>query len=286
MAFLRKSYSHIRSRQQVRGLESTTRALQDWFETPAGQQLLMQEQQLLDEELSYLFGYHLAQLSISRNVKLYENSRICHCFSIGSGTPDTAADVGMYSDFDALPLEDEQVDVTVLHHVLEFSSNPHQVLKEASRVTIARGHIIVIGFNPYSAMGMCKPFAQIFTNKAVWRRNSLAKSRVSDWLQFLDCNTLRIHNGSYGFSWQSRGGKGGAVGRLLRRWQAPFGNFYCLVARKDRASLTPITPSWEKPHRLPAVGKRALSARSAARLSLVRRSSIAPNPRLPDSSNS
>lgn len=271
MAFLRKSFSHIRNRQQVSGLDTTTRALENWFDTPAGKQMLTQEQQLLDEELSYLFGYHLMQLSISRRVKLYENSRICHCFSVGAGTPDETADVGMFSALDALPLEDEQVDVTILHHVLEFSNNPHQVLKEASRVTIARGYIIIFGFNPYSPMGVCKPFAQVFSSRPIWRRNSLAKSRVSDWLQFLDCNTLRIHNGFYAFPWQSRMAKGkpGAFGRLLQRWQAPFGNYYCLVARKDRASLTPITPSWEKPHRLP-VGKRALSARSAARLTLVR----------------
>lgn len=271
MAIFRKSLSLIRNRQRVPDLDTSIAALEQWFETPLGRQLLAEEQRILDKELSCMFGYHLMQLSINRHIRLFEDSRICHCFSIGTGSPGRDSDVAVYSSLDALPLEDESVDVTILHHVLEFSHNPHQVLREASRVTIPRGYIIIFGFNPISTMGMVKPLAQLFSNSPIWKRNSLRKGRITDWLQFLDCNTLRTLEGIYNLPLQRRSylAYSARVNQLLQRWGVPFGNFYCLVARKDRGCLTPIRPDWSRQPRFKAA-KQAMSARSAARLALIR----------------
>jgi SAM-dependent methyltransferase len=271
MPIFRKSLSLIRNRQRVPDLDTSIAALEQWFETPLGRQLLTEEQRILDKELSCMFGYHLMQLSINRHIRLFEDSRICHCFSIGAGTPGADSDVAAYGNLDALPLEDESVDVTILHHVLEFSHNPHQVLREASRVTIPRGYIIIFGFNPISSMGMVKPLAQLFSKSPIWKRNSLRKGRISDWLQFLDCNTLRTQEGIYNLPLQRRNYLAycASINQFLQRWGVPFGNFYCLVARKDRASLTPIRPDWSRQPRFKAA-KQAMSARSAARLALIR----------------
>jgi SAM-dependent methyltransferase len=270
MAIFRKSLSLIRNRQRIPDLDTSITALEQWFETPLGRQLLAEEQRILDRELSCMFGYHLLQLSINRHIRLFDDSRICHCFSIGAGLPHPGSEVAAYSSLDALPLEDESVDVAILHHVLEFSHNPHQVLREASRVTIPRGYIIIFGFNPFSTMGMVKPLAQLFSNSPIWKRNSLRKGRISDWLQFLDCNTLRTLDGIYNLPLQRRGYLASCAGinQLLQRWGVPFGNFYCLVARKDRGCLTPIKPDWSRQPRFKAA--KALSARSAARLALIR----------------
>jgi SAM-dependent methyltransferase len=271
MAIFRKSLSLIRNRQQVPDLDISISALEQWFETPLGRQLLTEEQRILDKELSCMFGYHLMQLSINRHIRLFEDSRICHCFSIGTGSPGADSDVAAYSSLDALPLEDESVDVTILHHVLEFSHNPHQVLREASRVTIPRGYLIIFGFNPISPMGMVKPIAQLFSKSPIWKRNSLRKGRITDWLQFLDCNTLRTLDGIYNLPLQRRNylAYSARINQSLQHWGVPFGNFYCLVARKDRGCLTPIRPDWSRQPRFKAT-KQAISARSAARLALIR----------------
>lgn len=271
MAIFRKSLSLIRNRQRIPDLDISIAALEQWFETPLGRQLLTEEQRILDKELSCMFGYHLMQLSINRHIRLFEDSRICHCFSIGAGSPGVDSDVAAYSSLDALPLEDESVDVTILHHVLEFSHNPHQVLREASRVTIPRGYLIIFGFNPISSMGMLKPLAQLFSSSPIWKRNSLRKGRITDWLQFLDCNTLRTLDGIYNLPLQRRRylAYSARVNQLLQQWGVPFGNFYCLVARKDRGCLTPIRPDWSRQPRFKAA-KQAMSARSAARLALIR----------------
>lgn len=272
MTVFRKSLSLIRNRQRVPDLDTSIAALEAWFETPLGQQLLREEQRILEKELSFMFGYHLMQLSINRRISLFQDSRICHCFAIGAGTPGEPAEVAAYSALDALPLEDESVDVTILHHVLEFSHNPHQVLREASRVTIPRGYLIIFGFNPISTMGLIKPIAQLFSSSPIWKRNSLRKARISDWLQFLDCNTLRTLDGIYNLPLQRRRylAYSAGVNQLLQRWGVPFGNFYCLVARKDRACMTPIRPDWSRQSRFKVPGKQAISARSATRLALIR----------------
>lgn len=265
--------SKLNSKRHVPSLGSSISGLERWFETPLGQQLLQEEKHILDEELSNMFGYHLLQLSINRDIQLFESSRIGHCFALGAGQADTEKSVQAYSALDALPLEDETVDVTVLHHVLEYSQNPHQVLREASRVTIARGYIVVFGFNPFSLMGVVKPLAQILSSRPIWKRGSLRKSRVSDWLQFLDFNTLRVYSGVYNPPLQNHNfiKNCSGINRVLSRWGVPFGNYYCLVARKDRACLTPLKPLWKTSGALVAPAqKRAISARSAARLAIVK----------------
>ena len=42
----------------------------------------------------------------------------------------------------------------VLPHVLEFEANPHQVLRESERVLIGEGHVVILGFNPWSLWGL------------------------------------------------------------------------------------------------------------------------------------
>lgn len=278
MSILRKSISLIRNRQRVPDLDASIVALENWFQTPLGRQLLREEQRILEKELSCMFGYHLMQLSINRRIELFQDSRICHCFAIGAGSPSADSKVATYGSMDALPLEDESVDVTILHHVLEFSHNPHQVLREASRVTIPRGYIIIFGFNPISTMGMIKPFAQLFSSSPIWKRNSLRKARITDWLQFLDCNTLRTQDGIYNLPLQHRRylAYSARINRMLQRWGVPFGNFYCLIARKDRACMIPIRPDWSRQTRFRGVTKQALSARSAARLALIKGSKPTP----------
>lgn len=271
MAWFRKSVSLYRNKRLVPDLDASVEALEEWFATPLGQQLLETEQRIVSHELSCMFGYHLMQLSVTRQLQLYKDSRINHCFSVGVGSQAPGSDVGVFASLDALPIEDESIDVTILHHVLEFSSNPHQVLKEASRVTIPRGYIVVLGFNPVSPMGLVKPLAQLFSSSPIWKRNSLFHSRVSDWLQFLDCNTIRKHSGVYNLPVQNKRylDYSKRVNTWLQKRGVPFGNFYCLVARKDRATLRPIRPDWSAQPRFKAA-KQALSARSAARLALVK----------------
>ena len=252
----------LKQRQQIAELSEATPALKAWFATDVGQRLLGAEQQAIDKALSCLFGYHLLQMSVLPGAKLYQNSRICHCCRIGVSEREPEE---LASRFDALPLGDESVDVTLVHHALDFSENPHQLLSEVSRVTIAHGHIVIVGFDPASLTGAIKPFAQLARTSAFWLRHSLRKGRINDWLKLLGFETLSVHTGASHRPFSRR-----LSGRLGAQLQLPFGHFYCIVARKSVASIRPIKPQWENPLLDKVKLAQPLSARNAARLSLIR----------------
>ena len=52
-----------------------------------------------------------------------------------------------------LPFLDKSADVCVLAHNLGYSSDPHRLLREADRVLIEDGWLIISGFNPLSLLG-------------------------------------------------------------------------------------------------------------------------------------
>ena len=53
-----------------------------------------------------------------------------------------------------IPIQTEMLSTMIVPHVLERHTMPHQVLREAHRVLIPEGHIILTGFNPVSVLGL------------------------------------------------------------------------------------------------------------------------------------
>ena len=266
-----KQLAHsVRRRQQVVGLTHSSAALQKWFSGTAGQRILAREQQEIDKALSCLFGYHLLQMSALPNEMLYKSSRICHCCRVSFDAKQPAE---LASHFEALPLADESVDVTLIHHALDFSENPHQLLSEVSRVTIAHGHIVIVGFDPVSLTGAIKPFAQLANISPFWLRHSLASHRITDWLKLLGFEAKETYLGHSLTPLMSvKESKIGAS--LYRNTQLPFGHFYCIVARKTVASIRPIKPAWDTQIlngvKGVKIAPRPITAKGAARLSLIR----------------
>lgn len=259
-----------RNRHRLAPLSMTQAGLEAWFTTAVGQMLLEEELKTLQPLLSNLFGYHLLQLSINPPVTLYNEARILHCINASSSSA-PHEQVALHCEYDQLPLADESVDVTVLHHALEFSPNPHQVLKEACRVTIARGHIVIVGFNPFSLHGVVKPFARIFSEAPIWRYKSLGPARVVDWLAFLECSLVKQATNfvNWPLNQSSYLTKTQRLAHALSKLPLPVGNFYCLVARKDVVCMTPLRPQWQAA--FTGLTKPAVAARAAARLTLVKK---------------
>jgi SAM-dependent methyltransferase len=260
-----------RHRHRLAPLSKTQAELEAWYNTAVGQMLLQEELKTLQPLLSNMFGYHLLQMSINPPTALFDGARILHCINAASAARPQAG-VALHCEYDQLPLADESVDVTVLHHALEFSPNPHQVLKEACRVTIARGHIIIIGFNPFSLHGLVKPFARVFSEAPIWRYKTLRPARVTDWLAFLECSLIKQATSFVNWPVNQPGylAKTQGLARALSKLPLPVGNFYCLVARKDVVCMTPLRPQWQVP--FSGLSKPAVAARAAARLSLVKKS--------------
>ncbi|MAZ86365.1 MAG: methyltransferase [Cellvibrionaceae bacterium] len=231
-------------RHGPRPLHETIRGLSHWDKTALGRTLIGEQRDQIDEILSGLFGYHLLELSCFDTVSLSSGSRINHRFRL---SPTQSDHIAALASPEELPLASECLDVVLLHHVLDYSPHPHQVLREANRALIARGHLIIVGFNPWSLQGLHKIIAQWLGRGDFWRRHSLRSGRVIDWLHLLDCTPIQIERGFYRMpvNHDSTLGRFQFWETLCRKLKLPFGGYYIIVATKDRVSMKPIKPSWK-----------------------------------------
>lgn len=259
--------------------------LNEWYRGPYGKALLDAQKKTIEHELGGYFGYHLMQLSIMPEYKFYDTSRINHRFSISPLANERRENAEACSDLESLPLPDECIDVCILHHTLDFAANPQQVLKEAARVTVPRGYIVLMGFNPVSVSGCIKPFAHFASATPIWKRQSLRVRRLKDWLAFLDFSALDVRYGAYSVPINNEKYLRNTrlIERTFTKTNIPIGGTYCIFARKDKVGLTPLKPAWDNSTKglMDAVPlpKRAISSgmrRRAADVLPMRRRTVVP----------
>lgn len=156
--------------------------LESWYLRDRGRYLLQSTRDALGPVLDTAFGYHILQLGLTRGQSLFENSPINHRIYACSAAGDA---VTLLTCEDELPLESDSVDVVIAHHSLEFAANPHQVLRELQRVLTPQGHLLIVGFNPYSLHGLATRL-RAFGGRSLWRQlRPVSENRLSDWLRLL-----------------------------------------------------------------------------------------------------
>lgn len=208
--------------------------LDNWLGEGYGDYLLQQERRCLGE-VPPLPGYHLLQLGMTPRPWLLDGFSHLHRFSLASGSGVEGGSAVV--DFAELPLPGDSIDTLLLHHALDFSPSPHAVLREAARVLMPGGHIVIVGFNPLSPWGLIKPAGRLLSRRAIWRYNSLLRGRVIDWLEVLHCVPIWLTWGGYqppgsNLWWRERMGGVERWGERLLPWS---GAFYVVVARKTVA---------------------------------------------------
>lgn len=220
--------------------------IKSWFDSALGHELLMAEQALIEQLLPDIFGVHLVQILVDGRVKLFKTSTVTHCFSIIPALELGMEESNIVADNTEIPLGHETVDVVILHHALDFTSSPHQVLREVSRILRPGGHIIILGFNPTSLWGMirlfkrCKPLLP-------WVGHFISHRRLSDWFKLLHLTELKWLSGYYKLpiessKWRARFS---FLNQLAAYIPGHRGAFSICLARKDMAGMTPIRPGWD-----------------------------------------
>ncbi|HEY5791170.1 MAG TPA: methyltransferase domain-containing protein [Gammaproteobacteria bacterium] len=227
--------------------------LRSWYATPLGSALAAAERAQLEPLLPRMFGFHLLQVgALPPDAGLLESSPIRHRVVLDSDR--LAGGCGLAAQPTALPIAADSVDAVVLYHALEFEHDPHQVLREAERVLIAEGSLIVIGFNPYSLWGL-RGWLRRRRGDAPWCGRFVGLPRLRDWLALLGFD-VELSRTLFFRPPLQRPGMLARLERLERagaRWWPPFGGCYLVAARKRVSTLTPIKPRW-RPRRglLPA----------------------------------
>jgi len=215
--------------------------LSAWFATPLGQYLLEQERDRVDRIVSDIFGYNAVQIGLPEYTFLTANRmpyRFC-CAEYGTAEVIASAQ--------ALPFAPASLDLVVLPHVLEFSAQPHQVLREVERVLRPEGSVVIVGFNPFSLWGVHRHLTGRH-EEIPWDGNYLSLLRIKDWLALLSFDT---QSGSFAGYVPPV-----ATKRWIRRWHfmdkagdrwwPVCGGVYIIQGIKRVAGMRLLTPKWRQ----------------------------------------
>lgn len=241
--------------------------LSAWFATPPGRYLLDWERTHFDAVVANLFGYHALQLGLPELDALRGN-RMPHRWLALPESADPAVTAGLgappgvalVTHAAALPFPANSLDLLVLPHTLEFSADPHTVLREVERVLVPEGRVVISGLNPASLWGLrqwrtrwakrlgCRgEAARLFLPDA---GDFIGPWRVRDWLRLLSFElesqsmgcwrpAVRSEKWLQRFAWMDRAGA---------RWWPVLGAVYFLVAVKRVRGMRMLGPAW-KPSR-------------------------------------
>jgi SAM-dependent methyltransferase len=224
-----------------------------WIETSAAKNVLEAERQLLLASLPNLHGHYLLQYS-AWDQKILDTTTLQYDFFVSHGDAGAAQ-----VDFLQMPFRDNTTDCVLLHHVVEQSENPHQSLREAARIVVPNGYIVIVAFNPWSCLGLSR---YIPLNNGPKSGRYISSNRISDWLNLLGFRVEQVEAthflpapiASLSPSLSKK------VDSACRSLGFSFGGAYILIARKLVAGRTPIRQQW-----LPLSGRRIPVATSSVR---------------------
>ena len=220
--------------------KSTAQSLSEWFASPQGGYVLARERQYFDQTVGDIFGYNALQLGLPEHDFL-RNNRMPLRFCAGN-QPGNAVRLVCTE----LPFDTDSMDLVLIPHVLEFSENPHQVLREVERVLRPEGSLIISGFNPRSLWGLHR--AMGLREGYPWEGRFIALSRLKDWLALLGFEVVGGRFAAYAppflkTRWLERSA---FMEKAGDRWWAVSGGVYFLHAIKRVPGMRLIKPKWNK----------------------------------------
>ena len=223
--------------------EPLSTTLSDWFATPLGRYTVERELAWFDRTVADIFGFHAIQIGLPEYPYLAQ-SRIADRWTVDYEPPAT-----LLADPHWLPFPENALDLIVLPHALEFTEDPHRMLREAYRAVRPGGQVVIAGFNPFSLFGARRYFGRGDTPP--WTGNFIALYRLKDWLKLLgfevtggglDCYVPPFTNEV----WLRRASFVESAGD---RWWPIGGGVYFLRATKNVLGMRVITPAWQRKKR-------------------------------------
>ena len=146
----------------------------------------------------------------------------------------------------------------MLPHALEFSSDPHATLREAARVLVPEGRVVICGLNPASLWGWRQRRARATRRMGLGSLylpdggDFIGYWRLRDWLRLL---SFEVESGSFGCyrpavrsqAWLERTAWMDTLGQ--RYWPI-LGAAYCVTAVKRVRGTRVLGPAWKRSPKL------------------------------------
>lgn len=230
------------------------RQLRRWFDSPLGRSLQAHEAHQLRAVLPNLYGTVAAQLGHIGKLDLMDSCVAPMRILLGDHGETGGCRVRSIPE--ELPLDTKSTDVVLLPHTLDFCNDPHQVLREVSRVLRPEGHVVILGFNPVSLWGFRRLVAHR-PRTAPWCGKFFRLSRIKDWLALLEFETTHGSMLYYRPPLRNEGfmQRLHFLDKMGDRWWPMMAAVYLVVAKKRVVGVTPLPLSWKT--------KRAIAAGAA-----------------------
>ncbi len=223
---------------------STVEQLSNWFYSPAGQRLVVEQEDLIRECARRFHGDTLLWVGChSELAKTVRGCMIRNRLLMGCRDFDQVNELACFNaGLHELPIPKGSLDAVVLHHALETAEDPRTAIREVSRVLAPGGRLLVCAFNPLSLWGVRSVYASVF-NDSFSGLHFVNPLRLVDWLTVLGFQAEMKYL-AYGLPF-ARAGSNAKLWRnlrnLLSHHQLPVGGVYVLEATKQVVADMPVS---------------------------------------------
>ncbi len=219
--------------------------LEEWYRGRPGRAVAAAETAALGHILPLLYGHRVVALGVAGTEDLLAGSRIPHRIVVAPVRARNAPRPSLLAEPECLPLASDSVDVVVLPHTLEFAADSAAVLREVERVLVPEGHLVILGFNPLSLLGLWRLGPRRHP-AGPWSGRFVTANATRQRLARAGLQTVSVN---YCFYRPPIGSprilsRLDFMERLGARWVPGGGGSYLVLARKRVATLTPIRARW------------------------------------------
>ena len=232
----------------------TAEQLRVWGRAAPGSWVLGCETKVLQGFVADLFGYHLLQVGgLPLEPEYLEECQVRCKTHIDLQPVALATGPTIQAAAESLPVATDSVDVVVLPHTLDFSTDPHQVLREVDRVLIPEGRLLLTGFNPWSLWGLWRLLPGRH-GEMPWCGHFLSYPRIQDWLGLMGFAIESIELRVFRPPLQNVGliRRVGFMETYGPRFAPMLAGVYIVRAVKQVSTITPIKTAWRRLGRLEA----------------------------------
>ena len=129
----------------------------------------------------------------------------------------------------ALPVVNESIQALVIHFLFDMTTKPHELIREAARIVMPGGKIVVCGLNPNCVWG----FRNNLHNRVI-NVPSMSPKRLKDWFTLLHFKVTKLDYSGHRLAinnrqWFTRTDKIIGINKAII---SPFGAFYTMSAVK------------------------------------------------------